>query len=114
MKLQTGDVVLIRIQFHQVQRSKIRPALVLLDTGEADFVAAPVTSQYRSCKSDLALADWQASGLNVPSSARLHKLTVLPKSDVVRTLGLCSALDHEAPHAALCSTFCPKLSPKSA
>ena len=37
-----------------------------------------------------------ASGLNVPSSVRVHKLTVLPKSDVVRNLGSCSDSDREA------------------
>jgi len=39
MTLQTGDVVLIRMRFHQTQGSKVRPALVLLDTGDDDFVA---------------------------------------------------------------------------
>ena len=108
MTFQTGDVVLIRIQFHQTQGSKVRPALVLLDTGDDDFLAAPVTSQVRSSEFDLFLVDWQAAGLNVPSSARIHKLTVLPKPDVVRKLGLCSAADRDALHAALCKAFCPK------
>lgn len=79
MTLQTGEVVLIRMQFHQTQGSKVRPALVLLDTGDDDFVAAPVTSQLRTSEFDFALADWRAAGLNVPSFARVHKLTVLPK-----------------------------------
>lgn len=108
MTLQTGDVVLIRMRFHQTQGSKVRPALVLLDTGDDDFVAAPVTSQLRSSAFDFTLLDWQAAGLNVPSFARVHKLSVLPKSDVVRRLGLCSASDREVLHAALCKTFCPE------
>lgn len=108
MMLLTGDVVLIRMQFHQTQGSKIRPALVPLDTGDDDFVAAPVTSQPRSSEFDLSLVDWQAGGLNVPSSARIHKLTVLPKSDVVRKLGSCSASGREALQAALCKAFCPE------
>lgn len=108
MTLQTGDVVLIRMQFHQVQGSKIRPALVLLDTGDDDFVGAPITSQARSAEFDFSLLDWRAAGLNVSSLARLHKLTVLPKSDVVRKLGSCSASDRDSMHAALCKAFCPK------
>jgi mRNA interferase MazF len=107
MMLQTGDVVLIRMQFHQTQGSKIRPALVLLDTGDEDFVAAPVTSQPRSSEFDLPLLDWQSTGLNVASSGRLHKLAVLSKSDLVRKLGSCSASDREALHRALCKAFCP-------
>ncbi|MBL8238688.1 MAG: type II toxin-antitoxin system PemK/MazF family toxin [Bryobacterales bacterium] len=96
------------MQFHQTQGSKIRPALVLLDTGDDDFVAAPVT-QTRSSAFDLSLVDWQAAGLNVPSSARIHKLTVLPKSNVVRKLGVCSASDRAGLQVALCKTFCPEV-----
>jgi hypothetical protein len=80
MTLQRGEVVLIRMQFHQTQGSKVRPALVLLDTGDGDFVAAPITSQVRGRDFDLSLLDWQMAGLNVPSSARIHKLAVLTKA----------------------------------
>ena len=44
MKLRAAEVVLIRMGFHQAQGSKIRPALVLVDVGDEDFVAAPITS----------------------------------------------------------------------
>lgn len=95
------------MRFHQTEGSKVRPALVLLDAGDDDFVAAPITSQLRSSQFDFSLLDWQAAGLNVPSCARVHKLAVLPKPDLVRRLGLCSASDREALHIALCKTFCP-------
>ena len=98
---------LIRMQYHQAQGSKIRPALGLLDTGDEDFVAAPVTSQSRSSEQDLALADWQTAGLNVPSLVRVHKLTVLPKVEVVRRLGSGSDSDSDALLKVLCLTFCP-------
>ena len=108
MTLQAGEVVLIRMQFHQAPGSKIRPALVLLDTGDDDFVAAPITSQPRSSEFDLSLRDWQSAGLNVPSSARVHKLTVLPKSDIVRKLGSCSPPDRDALFGFLCRAFYPE------
>ena len=108
MTLQPGDILLLRMQYHQTQGSKIRPVLVLLDTGDDDFVGAPVTSQSRSSDCDLALADWKAAGLNVPSLARVHKLTVLPKADVVRKLGSCSAYDHDAMVRVLCQAFCAR------
>ena len=108
MTLRPGDVVLIRLQYHQTQGSKIRPAMVLLDTGDDDFVTAPVTSQPRSSEYDLALAEWKEAGLNVPSSVRVHKLTVLPKSDVVRQLGPCSGSDRDALLKVLCHVFCPR------
>jgi len=38
MALRLGDIVLIEVQFHQVHGSKIRPAAVVPDTGDDDFV----------------------------------------------------------------------------
>ena len=84
---------------------------MLLDTGDDDFVAAPVTSQPRASEYDLAVADWQVAGLNVPSSVRIHKLTVLPKADVVRQLGSCSGPDRDALLKVLCHAFCSAFSP---
>jgi mRNA interferase MazF len=107
MKLRVAEVVLIRMQFHQAPGAKVRPALVLIDPGDEDFVAAPITSQMRVSGFDLAVADWQPAGLNVPSMVRLHKLTVLAKADIVRRLGVCSSTDREALAKLLCRIFCP-------
>lgn len=107
MKLRVAEVVLIRMQFHQAPGSKIRPALVLMDPGDEDFVAAPITSQPRASQFDLAVGDWQSAGLNVPSMVRVHKLTVLPKADIVRRLGVCSSADHDALAKLMCRIFCP-------
>src|SRR5277367_3173367 len=82
MTLQAAEVVLIRMQFHQSQGSKIRPALVLVDTGDEDFVAAPIT-ELKAAEFDFVVSFWQAAGLNVPSMVRVHKLTVLAKADIV-------------------------------
>ncbi len=95
MTLQRGEIVLIRIGFHQGAGGKLRPALVLLDTGDQDFVAAPVTSRPRSSPHDLALSLWREAGLNVASTARIHKLTVLSKGDVVTRVGALQAADFE-------------------
>ena len=96
MILLPGEVVLVRIDFHQTSGGKVRPAVVLLDTGDDDFVAAPVTSQPREHGFDLALRYWREAGLNVASTIRAHKLTVLAKDDVVRRLGQLAAVDHAA------------------
>jgi mRNA interferase MazF len=82
MKLRLGDVVLLRMEFHQIEGHKVRPAIVLLDGGDDDFVAAPVTSRQRPSEFDLAIQEWRTAGLNVPSFVRVHKLTVLPKSAI--------------------------------
>lgn len=105
-----GEVVLLRIQFHQTAGAKVRPAIVLLDTGDQDFVAAPITSQARDSEFDLAIKDWRAAGLNVASTIRGHKLTVLAKTEIVRSLGMLSERDLDSLKALLCRAFCNKLS----
>ena len=93
MTLRPGEVVLIRIDFHQIPGGKVRPAVVLLDAGDDDFVAAPVTSQPRDTDFDVALRQWREAGLNVASTIRVHKLTVLAKDEIVRRLGELSETD---------------------
>ena len=105
MTLQPGELVLVRIDFHQRPGGKVRPAVVLLDTGDDDFVAAPVTSQQRHSDFDLAIRRWQEAGLNVASTIRVHKLTVLAKDDIVRRLGELAATDREALREILQLTF---------
>jgi mRNA interferase MazF len=101
-----GEVVLIRVPFHQAGGSKIRPAVVVLDTGDDDFVVAPVTSRARDSNFDLALADWQGAGLNVRSTVRMHKVAVLARSHLVRVLGRLSPDDAKKCERLLCHAFC--------
>jgi mRNA interferase MazF len=107
MTLRIGDVVLIRIAFHETPGGKVRPAVVLFDTGDDDFVAAPVTSHPPRSDFDLAIGQWQQAGLNVPSTVRVHKLTVLAKEEVVRRIGLLAAADRAALSEVLRRAFCP-------
>jgi mRNA interferase MazF len=104
--LRFGEVVLIRMRFHQGAGGKVRPALVLLDTGDDDFVAAPITSQARHADYDFAMEGWRAAGLNVASYIRVHKLAVLARSDILRSLGLLTERDRESLVALLCRAFC--------
>ena len=108
MTLRLGEVVLIRMQFHEATGAKVRPAVVLLDTGDSDFVAAPVTSQARDSEFDLMIGEWRAAGLNVASSIRIHKRTVLAKSDIVRSLGTLPEADRASLVGLLCRAFCPQ------
>jgi len=96
MKLQLGEIVLLRMEFHQTAGGKVRPAVVLLDAGDDDFVAAPVTSRPRISEYDLPVQEWKSAGLNVPSFIRVHKLSVLPKSGIVRRLGMLTKPDRDA------------------
>ena len=87
MTLRPGDVVLIRIDFHQTPGGKVRPAVVLLDSADDDFVAAPITSRHRVSGFDVPIHQWREAGLNTASTIRVHKLTVLAKVEIVRRLG---------------------------
>jgi mRNA interferase MazF len=66
---------------------KPRPALVILDTGDADVVLARVPSQPHSTPFDVPISGWQQAGLLAPSTVRLHKLATLAKNRVRRRLG---------------------------
>ena len=70
--------------------------IVFLDVGDDDFVAAPVTSRPRLSEYDLPVQEWKNAGLNVPSFIRVHKLTVLAKSGIVRPLGSLTKPDRDA------------------
>ena len=106
MTLRFGEVVLIRMQFHQATGAKVRPAVVLIDTGDDDFVAAPITSHARHSDYDLAMEDWRGAGLNIASYIRVRKLTVLAKADIVRSLAPLPERDREPLILLLCRALC--------
>ena len=105
MILRPGEVVLIRIDFLQTQGGKLRPAVVLLDAGDDDFVAAPVTSRPLVSALDLPIQQWREAGLNTPSTMRIHKLTTLSKSRIVRRLGDLALADRDAAYEVLRRAF---------
>src|SRR5580692_10762873 len=72
---------------------KVRPAVVLLDDRDDDFVAAPITPQPGRTKFDLSVHKWREVGFNVASTIRVYKLTVSPKNEVVRRLGVLAGDD---------------------
>jgi len=107
MKLEPGVVILLKIDFHQAEGSKVRPAVVLFDSGDDDFMAAPITSRRREIEYDLESRSWRAAGLNVPSFIRVHKLTVLAKSAVRRNLNRLADSDCQALRRVLARMFFP-------
>ena len=44
-KVSVGDVVLVRFPFSDLSQQKLRPALVLADAGQDDFILCQITSQ---------------------------------------------------------------------
>ena len=106
MTPQHGELVLVAMTFHEGEGSKVRPAVEVLDSGDDDFVCALITSQVRDAEHDLVLREWNVGGLNRPSVARLHKVTVLPKTDILRRIGRLSASDRESLVEILCRAYC--------
>ncbi len=91
-----GDVVLVRFPFTSGAGSKLRPALVVLDTGDDDLLVARITTHTSLTPFDVAVIDWRGAGLLAPSNARLHKLATLEKSDIHRSLGHLRATDRQS------------------
>jgi mRNA interferase MazF len=84
---QAGDLILVDFPFVGGKQVKTRPALVILDSGDAELVVARVTTQAISAHHDVSITDWQGAGLLAPSSVRLHKLATLEKLLIRRVLG---------------------------
>jgi mRNA interferase MazF len=82
MNYQAGDLVLVDFPFTASDPCKPRPALVLLDAGDADVLLARVTTQPHNTRFDVSLSCWKQAGLLAPSTVRLHKLATLAKSRV--------------------------------
>ena len=88
-----GEIVLLAFPFTDAVGVKRRPALVLLDTGDADILVARVTSQIAQSAFDVELVEWQRAGLRLPSVVRVHKMATLEKSLVEQRLGALAATD---------------------
>ncbi len=83
------------------QIGDLRPALVILDTGDADVLLARVTTHSHGSPFDVPISAWKQAGLLAPSIVRLHKLATLAKSRVHKHLGSLEAVDRQAVAAVL-------------
>jgi mRNA interferase MazF len=92
---QAGDIVLVDFPFTVSGQGKPRPALVILDTGDADVLLARITTQHQATPYDVTLAGWAKAGLLAPSIVRLHKLATLAKSRIQRHLGTLEPNDRQ-------------------
>lgn len=90
-----GELVLVEFPHTDAAVGKTRPAIVVLDTGDADVVLARVTTQSQSSAFDVVIQDWQHANLLAPSIVRCHKLATIAKGRIQKRLGSVSALDRE-------------------
>jgi mRNA-degrading endonuclease toxin of MazEF toxin-antitoxin module len=61
--------------------------VVVWDSGDADLLVAPVTSQRARLPRELPVVGWQLAGLRLPSIVRLEKLATVEKSTVIKKIG---------------------------
>ena len=80
MKYKFGDIIIISFPFAESGTTKKRPALVILDTGDNDIVAARITSQASGDKNTYNIIDWEKAGLLLPSFVKLNKVATLNKN----------------------------------
>jgi mRNA interferase MazF len=92
---QAGELLLVDFPFTVGGASKLRPALVMLDTGDADVLLARVTTQLQTGPFDIPLTNWQQSGLLAPSVVRVHKLASIAKSRIQKRLGALTSVDRQ-------------------
>ena len=95
--------------FHQAAGAKTRPVIVVMDSGDSDFVAVPITSKPRQWPFELALQDWAQARLHHPSFVRVDKILVLAKASIHKELGYLSKVDSLALRSLLCTAFCPSI-----
>ncbi len=82
-------VVLIRFPFSDLSQMKLRPALVLADSGRGDWIPCQITSNpYGDPRAvPLTEADFHTGALRTPSYARPGKLFTANRELFVRQIG---------------------------
>jgi len=97
MRFSKNEVVLLPIPFTDLTSRKVRPAVVVGQSG-VDLFLVPITSQLAN--TDFPLQDWQAAGLNVPCGIKAQIATVEARL-VVKSIGRLSTIDQQTLAARL-------------
>jgi len=99
----SGDVVLVRFPFTDLQSSKKRPALIVnppsFGTNYGDIVVLALTSQDQQ-DGTLKLAGWKAAGLPKPTWVKAL-IGTLSNTLVVRRMGALDKRDYPVVTSAL-------------
>jgi mRNA interferase MazF len=84
-----GSVVLVPFPFSDLSEAKLRPALVLADSGRDDWILCQITSNpYADARAvELTDADFDTGSLRVTSYARPGKLFTASSSLMVSEAG---------------------------
>ncbi len=105
MTREFGTVVLVAFPFADSAQEKRRPALVLADAGDGDYLLARVSTRHAAGPEDVTILDWPSAGLLLPSCVRLYKLATLNSELIVREIGQLSLSDARNVADALASLW---------
>jgi mRNA-degrading endonuclease toxin of MazEF toxin-antitoxin module len=81
-----GEIWLAEVEFPDGRGSKPRPMLVLFADAH-DSILVVITSAPARSERDLVIRDWSASGLRLPSTARLDRLLTISHRRLWAKLG---------------------------
>ena len=86
----TGAVVLVPFPFSDLSQTKLRPAVVLSDVGQGDWILRQITSNpYGDCQAiPLTNASFATGSLRVTSYARPGKLFTANHNLIVTQVGI--------------------------
>ncbi len=92
-----GAVVLVRFPFSDLTHSKLRPAVVLVDSGLDDAILCQVTSNPYADSGAIELTDeaFEQGSLRRTSYARPGKLFTANESLIVREVGMLAPEAHQ-------------------
>jgi mRNA interferase MazF len=105
MTYEPFEILVVPFPFSDRDASKRRPALVIsnhhFNTRHSHLILSMITTSHRAWSSDIALQDWQASGLSAACQVRL-KLFTLDKDIIIRKIGILSSRDQAAVEKNIC------------
>jgi mRNA interferase MazF len=88
-----GDVVLLNFPFSDLRKSKIRPAVILHNGTNNDYIVAKISSSEALNDSDLPISDWNEAGLITMSVVRMDKLITVNQSAIKGLIGNLKSAD---------------------
>ncbi len=92
MSYSFGDIVIIAFPYTNMNNTVMRPAMVVVDTGDEDIIVARITSQKRDKATEVEVHNWRNKGLLMPSYVRMSKIATLNRKDIRKKI---SRLDEE-------------------
>ncbi len=100
-----GDILLAQLPFTSEASRKIRPVLVMLNTGDDDVTVAPITTSPAAVPEAISLKRYRQAGLVKPSTVRLHKITTIYKERLLARLGRLAPADFDEVARTFSRTF---------